>query len=99
MAVMNFCGATGKFFRSLVTEQTAWEECAAPERPTMPTCFGCPLYLQAFRQHNDEPYKCGGFVVAGNPALDKARLLGNRLHCGEIARQRQSADEVYDDET
>lgn len=85
MAVMNFCGATGKMFRGRVTEKTEWEKCVEAERPVESSCLQCPLYLQAFRRHNNEPYRYGRVVVAGK-SLDKKQLRENRLHCGRGVR-------------
>ena len=82
MAMISFCGVTGKMFRGSNTETSAWTSCREKERPAATgSCFGCPLRLEGFRKHNNEAYKWGNIPVAGWGASTKTRRA-----CGEMVR-------------
>ena len=67
MAMICFCGATGKMFRGRATPRSEWLRCEEAERPPprfegtdeerRDNCLECPLYLHGFRKRNDVPYR------------------------------------------
>ena len=100
MATIHFCGATGKVFRGRSLEDSAWRQCGQPERPEPPenldeerhSCLMggesvCPLWLEAERATNHEPYRFRNTIVVSG----SERAAENRRACGEIVRQELAA--------